>query len=337
MELVTIPISGSFDANGHADISQRVQSSRYAAVTVSVKTVDQGANPTWLLQIGDALYLWGTGPLVARGPIPVRPEDQVRLVAFGGTRNDTFTGLIWGSVADTEAEIATVFQAQAQSTALQKSSDRINVTTTIVKPAASGTVITVADASQLQIADPVCLTQNPGPSQQTFCDFAIVAISRNSDGTWNVTFGAAIPAGGVNPGDVVTLIPTVKIDFANTVSVQAGPTPAAWQAPNLASVNIDSTLAGGANLTLVAAVAAKTVRVFGVTVAVDAAPGTGGFELQDSDGTVLHTFISTGAGTQAPQTYLGFGVPLTVAKGLRIHNLFSGSLTLFGSALASQS
>lgn len=103
-------------------------------------------------------------------------------------------------------------------------------------------------------------------------------------------------------------------------------TPAPWQAA-AASTTIDgSSVANGATLTLVAAVAAQKVYVHAVDFKLNAA---GNFLLDRSDGTRVAVGDASGVGAQAID-WDGHGVAGAANTALRINNNSGASITLLG-------
>jgi hypothetical protein len=108
-------------------------------------------------------------------------------------------------------------------------------------------------------------------------------------------------------------------------------TPAPWQAPNLAPVVINTVLGAGSDQALIAAAAGKTVYLFACTIGLDAAGQ--GITIQDTASTVYHSFEGV---TTTPSPFLGFGAPLPVGLGAKLHNGGGAGVTVRGSLVASQ-
>lgn len=103
--------------------------------------------------------------------------------------------------------------------------------------------------------------------------------------------------------------------------------------PNQPSLNIFTTLAAsGGSITLVSAVAGKTIYVFECNVEFDAA-GTGDtVSLTDTNGTAAHKYPSTAT----PNAYKGYGTPFAVGVGLKLVNSATNTMTPRGSLIYSQ-
>jgi hypothetical protein len=194
---------------------------------------------------------------------------------------------------------------------------RINITTPIVAAAAGGaTQIVVADARNFVIADPVFIDRQASGLGGTFAGFIINAIVLNGDGTWTLTLASGLPAGGVQPGDVIVLAPTVQVSFNDTVTVA----PAPGQAPTgLAS---SESFTGLTTYTLRAGVAGQTLRVFGWNLSVETGGASGFARIRDS-GLVAGAPNSTIAATRSELTAQSIsgnhgGVPLTPGGGLAV-------------------
>jgi hypothetical protein len=148
--------------------------------------------------------------------------------------------------------------------------------------------------------------------------------------------------GGPNPVDQVTaniqdslgfnINTTPGRDNVNDLEVTMSNAFAApWQAPNLAPVLINATIGIGADLALIAAVGGKAVYLFGCAIGMDVAGQ--GLSIQDTASTVYHSFEGI---TTTPNPFLGFGTPLPLGLGAKLHNGGAAALTVRGSLVASQ-
>jgi hypothetical protein len=192
---------------------------------------------------------------------------------------------------------------------------RINITTPIVAAALAGaTQIVVADARNFVIADPIFLDRQSGGG--TFGGFVISAIVLNGDGTWTLTLSSGLPAGGVNPGDVIVLSPTVRLDFSETTV-------------NVNQVNLPTTTAYAARAavgaqSLVAGVGGQAIRVYGWNLENDAASAIAAIEDTSRASPAGRFAVAAFPANGYASGYLG-GAPLPVGAGVQLSVLFIGA------------
>jgi hypothetical protein len=127
-----------------------------------------------------------------------------------------------------------------------------------------------------------------------------------------VTLSSGVPAGGVNPGDLINLSPTVRLDFSEaTVNVS--------QVNGQPTVSADNFVVAAGTASLVAGVAGQTVRVFGWALEIDqgAAAASVIFLEDDTSGARIGA-LSSNVGSAAVAGYHG-GLPLTAGHGLRLN------------------
>lgn len=358
-------ISGVADQNGNVSIPWAGLAGTWGSLIV----IAQSAGfPRWTLIRQGRPVAVGRGPSAPLQFPPVPPQQPFALLGAGLQPGANVTGDITGMVSDVGLDELPLAAPQPGTIAMDTANPRQKLfpvgaavpTDPYSTPSFSvgaggqgtpsfllppGTVELRLHADQPSLVTPVpwTLTMVGHQSGNTYFNRAVlfpilpvtIVVDPENDRQVDLTVNNA--GGSSLPFDVSALFgfeTPGQTEVGQSVTLVS---PAIWQAPNEKPINIDTTIAGGGNFTIATGVAGSQIVIFSVTIAVDAAPGSGGFELQDDLGNILHTFISTGAGPQPPQQLLAFGAPIFpgLGHGIRLHNNFAGSLTLFGSAVIS--
>ena len=113
--------------------------------------------------------------------------------------------------------------------------------------------------------------------------------------------------------------------------------PALWEAPNLRPISLANVIVAGGNANLIPAVAGLAIRLFSLSVTVDAV-GAAGSDLRFFDGDPTTTGTERGRiGTNVQPPPINFwGTTLNTSNGFFIYNGGAASVTVRGTLLASQ-
>jgi len=352
MRRILIPIGGkSTDANGNATFDlglERTGDWRNVKVAASLSGAAE-----WALVSGGSALTFGRGRRVTLGPELLEPFDTLTLQVAGGPPNQPITGTVSGMAGDQD-EISGTFTPAPNTIALDTaptgvpilplagtsltSGNFVNcqplpIGTTYVRvwmaPSTPATVqlIGLANPSVFGGLNRIYYQENAPTSTGFYRDVEVdpeleltLRFNNNGAGTIN---GLVITAHtDPVPPDVFNSQPAIPVNVQPASGADFpvhNTTAAPWQAAASNAGVAATSVNAGASLTLIAAVAGKTVYLHGYSFSQDGANAAAQWQLQDSGGGTIATFFDVAARhVFASGDFRGF--PLAAGLGVRITN-----------------
>jgi len=368
MRRILIPVGGrSTDASGAATFDLGLEKTGdWRNVKVSLQTTGPAE---WGLFSGGAPLTFGRGRRVTLGPELLEPQDQLQVQVSGGPVSQPILGAVSG-LGGTMEEIVSGFNPAPNTIALDTSATRqklfpVGVTppTNLITPSFTVASGGTSGALHFQLPAGTVAVRFLVTALGLLFTYRLMVL-----GVQSVEQYYGDPAA---PGSSLTVpVPTlpltipVEIDWDSQIIVQidaptqninvfvsalfapeppgqagaaqsvVAPSPATWQAPNLAPILINTTVLAGGNVVILAAVAGQQVRIFSCSIGIDAAVA-GAILLQDTTGANYHGFETSGP--LIPNPLVGLSAPLPVGVGVRLQNPLGANVTCRGSLVASQS
>ena len=350
---VSVPFSGTTDANGAFSFTNPVRKAYWTTVKVIAETT---GSPNWAVRGAGGLPLdYGTGPRLSVGPFVVAPGDSLTVSGTGALPGVAVIGNIIG---------AQYPDMQSAAMALTLGTNPLSVNTAS-PPIVLGSIRTVGGGDTVAKNFPLSPgVQAVGWSVQFtgFGNPAAISITGHTTGrTYLASAGVVSGApddfqvailseadssidcsvtSQVQP-DLVFFLGFVQNPIVflqarpdnptNTPFVRASATPAAWQAPtNCATVN-GSNVNGGAAFTIISGVASLIIRLHWSYISDNqAVGGVSDWLLQDSAGNRLGSH-SRQANFTNHELYNADrkGLPLISSNGFQAVNQQAGALALF--------
>lgn len=358
MRPVRIDITGTTDANGaFSQVIRLDKTGEWRNLKVAIGTT---APAEWSLSVSGTPVTYGRGRRVTLGPELLQPFDTLTVACVGGPANTALQGSCAG-LAGSEGEILPGYVPAPNTIALDVTAPRVQLwpdgTPAPQRTGASFTVGTNASVSDnftlpsgilelriganasglnftwgLQVvgnqSGQVYFPNAAGQVGQPANFFLPVTVAIDPEWDKSVTvtvtnFSLATPINIF----VATVAAVEAVEVRNQVPLTITiPTPAPWQAAAASAVLDGSTVANGATLTLVAALAGEFVYVHDVDLKLNAA---GNFLLDRSDGTRVAAGQAPSAGLPAI-AWDGKGIAGLGNTALRVNNNSGASITVLG-------
>lgn len=368
MRPILIPIAAKTDANGAATINVGLErTGDWRSVKIALGTTGPAE---WAAVQSGVPVTYGRGRRVTLGPELLQPDDTLQVVITGGPVLAQITGSVSG-IGGSMQEVIDGFKPAPNTIALDTSQPRLKLFPDGTTPPTSATTasFTVAGSSTSATqrftlpAGTVAIRLLASASGLLFT-YSLLVVGNQSGEQY---FGSPTSPGSVTPVPTPTLPFTIPVEidwdtglsivvtntstnpisffvsalFAPEAPGQAGsaqsvtmPSPESWQAPNRVPVIINNNIAAGANAVIIAAATGVTLRIFAVSVGIDAVAAANALLLQDTAGSNYHVF-QTGAIIMNP--FWGYAVQWPPGLGLRISNPGAAGVLVRGSVVYSVS
>lgn len=343
MRIVRVDLTGTTDGNGNATIKVPLP---FTGAWYNVKFPLSLSGPAeWAILVSGTPFTYGRGRRVTLGPELIQDGETVTVSVTGGPPNAAITGSMNGSAGYPEEILASY--TPAPNTIAVDASTGIQLLGTVTDssthtfPLPAGAVCVGYRAKDSTITSVQIVGVQSGDVYflDSASNVSVAPVSTLLDQVDTSVNCTATPATSAHPCDFMAwTLPTFlfvqqRPGLAGIFTVQEGSAPPFWQAPNLAPVEFGATIAGGATLALIAAVANQSVYLFALNMDADNVAGTA-VTLEDTAGTAYHRYGSTSSVVPGPALFAGSKLPSGV--GVRLHNIGGVGVTVQGSLVASQ-